>query len=78
MPGDIIVGDDDGVVVVPPKVAPQVIEYCHQRETREIFEREKLKETGDIEKYYPFNDEGQREYEQWLKETGRDDQNGGR
>ena len=73
MPGDIIVGDDDGVVVVPPKVAPQVIEYCHQRETREVFERIKLKETGDIEKYYPFDDEGQAEYEQWLRETGRVD-----
>lgn len=67
MPGDIIVGDDDGVVVVPPKVAPKVIEYCHARETREIFERMKLKETGDIEKYYPFNEEGRREYEEWLK-----------
>ena len=79
MPGDIIVGDDDGVVVVPPKAAPQVIEYCRQRETREVFERMKLKETGDIEKYYPFNEEGQKEYEKWLEETGRNDpQNGGR
>ena len=73
MPGDIIVGDDDGVVVVPPKMAPQVIEYCNERERREVFERMKLKETGDIEKYYPFNEEGQKEYEQWLKETGRQD-----
>jgi len=67
IPGDIIVGDDDGVVVVPPKVAPTVIEYCRARETREIFERMKLKETGDIEKYYPFNEEGRREYEEWLR-----------
>jgi len=72
MPGDIIVGDDDGAVVVPPKVAPKVIEYCQARETREIFERMKLKETGDIEKYYPFNEEGQREYEDWLRERGQD------
>jgi len=70
MPGDIIVGDDDGVVVVPPKVAPKVIEYCHARETREIFERMKLKETGDIEKYYPFNEEGRKEYEEWFKARG--------
>ena len=73
MPGDIIVGDDDGVVVVPPKVAPQVIEYCRERETREVFERMKLKETGDIDKYYPFNEEGRKEYERWLRETGRQD-----
>ena len=67
MPGDIIVGDDDGVVVVPPRVAPQVIEYCRRREGREVFERIKLEETGDIEKYYPLNEEGEKEYEEWLK-----------
>lgn len=66
-PGDIIVGDDDGVVVVPPAVAPQVIEYCRAREGREVFEALKLRQTGDIEKYYPMNAEGQREYEEWLR-----------
>lgn len=68
MPGDILVGDDDGVVVVPPKVADQVIAYSRERETQEIFERMKLRETGLIEKYYPFNEQGQKEYEQWLEE----------
>lgn len=67
MPGDIVVGDDDGVVVVPPNVAPQVIEYCRDREGREVFERIKLKETGDIERYYPLNEQGQKEYDAWLK-----------
>ena len=66
-PGDIIVGDDDGVVVVPPKVAPQVIEYCQAREGREVFERIRLQETGDIERYYPLNEEGKKEYVEWLR-----------
>ena len=66
-PGDIIVGDDDGVVVVPPKVAPEVIEYCQAREGREVFERIKLRETGDIERYYPLDEEGKKEYEEWLR-----------
>ena len=65
MPGDIIVADDDGVVVVPPKVAPQVIKYCAEREEAEVFERIKLEETGDIAKYYPLNEEGRLEYEEW-------------
>jgi DNA-binding PadR family transcriptional regulator len=55
------------VVVVPPKVAPEVIDYCRTREGREDFERIKLRETGDIEKYYPLNAEGQKEYEEWLR-----------
>jgi regulator of RNase E activity RraA len=70
MPGDIIVGDDDGVVVVPPKVAPQVIDYCQAREGREEFEREKLQQTGDVEKYYPMNAEGLKEYEEWKRQRG--------
>ena len=73
LPGDIIVGDDDGVVVVPPKVAQEVIEYCGKRETRETFERAKLEETGDIERYYPLDAEGEKEYEAWLKEQGLED-----
>lgn len=71
MPGDIIVGDDDGVVVVPPKVAPEIIEYCSKREGAEVFERMKLQETGDVGKYYPMNAEARREYEEWLKAGGQ-------
>ena len=67
LPGDIIVGDDDGVVVVPPKVAKEVLEYCDRRESGEVFERIKLQETGQIEKYYPMNEEALKEYEEWKK-----------
>ena len=70
LPGDIVVGDDDGVVVVPAKVAPQVIEFCETREAGEVFERIRLKETGDIGKYYPMNEEARREYEEWKKAEG--------
>ena len=71
IPGDIIVSDDDGVVVVPPKVARQVIEYCERREGAEVFERMRLQETGDVEKYYPLSEEGRKEYEEWLKAQGK-------
>lgn len=30
-PGDIIVGDQDGVVVVPPSLVDQVAQICHAR-----------------------------------------------
>ncbi|KAJ8109676.1 hypothetical protein OPT61_g7283 [Boeremia exigua] len=30
-PGDILVGDEDGVVVVPPSLVDQVAQLCHER-----------------------------------------------
>ena len=34
-PGDLVVGDTDGVVVVPREGAAQVVDASHQRETKE-------------------------------------------
>lgn len=30
-PGDVIVGDEDGVVVVPPSLCEQAVELCRER-----------------------------------------------
>lgn len=42
-PGDIIVGDDDGVVVIPVAAAPAVLEQARERETGEDEKRRELK-----------------------------------
>jgi regulator of RNase E activity RraA len=56
-PGDAIVGDDDGVVVVPASAANEVIQVAHQREEVEAVIKEQLKiEQCSPGKYYPFND----------------------
>jgi 4-hydroxy-4-methyl-2-oxoglutarate aldolase len=38
-PGDVIVGDADGVVVVPRETAPQVVQACIAREAKEAKNR---------------------------------------
>ncbi|MFD2937529.1 4-carboxy-4-hydroxy-2-oxoadipate aldolase/oxaloacetate decarboxylase [Spirosoma flavum] len=43
-PGDIIVGDRDGVVVVPQGLIGEVIEKAHARELREATIREQLRQ----------------------------------
>ena len=67
MPGDIIVADDDGAVVVPVGLAPKLIEEAHTRHEWEDFTRERLAEGGDLRRYYPLSDAARPEYEAWLK-----------
>lgn len=56
-PGDALVGDDDGVVVVPQSIVEEVIEVAHQREEVEEVVKAQLEiEQCSPGKYYPFND----------------------
>jgi regulator of RNase E activity RraA len=69
-PGDIIVADDDGAVVVPIAIAPQLLAKASEHAEWEDFSRMKLAEGGDLRKYYPLSAEGQVEYEAWKKQQG--------
>jgi len=71
MPGDIIVADDDGVVVVPAKLAPQLLEKASEHAEWEDFSRIRLAEGGELRKYYPLSEEARAEYEEWRKAQGR-------
>jgi regulator of RNase E activity RraA len=54
-PGDVIVGDQDGVVVVPAAAAEQVYSIAHGREVIEGIIKEELKKNpGPPGKFYPF------------------------
>jgi regulator of RNase E activity RraA len=54
-PGDAIVGDQDGVVVVPAAVAEKVYNIAHGREVIEGIVKEELsKNPGPPGKFYPF------------------------
>jgi regulator of RNase E activity RraA len=72
MPGDIIVADDDGAVVVPVKLAPELIELASEHHEWEIFSKERLMEGGDLRRYYPLSDAARPEYEDWLKLQAKD------
>ena len=65
MPGDIVVADDDGAVVVPVALATRVIESASQHHEWEDFSRERLAAGGDLRRYYPLSDAARPEYEAW-------------
>jgi regulator of RNase E activity RraA len=67
MPGDIIIADDDGAVVVPVQLAPELAKKASEHVEWEEFSRMKLAQGGDLRKYYPLTDEARPEYEAWRK-----------
>ncbi len=68
VPGDVMVADDDGAVVVPVALASEIAQLSAEKAEWEVFSRMKLEEGEPLEKYYPLNDEAQKEYEAWLRE----------
>jgi hypothetical protein len=72
MPGDIIVADEDGAVVVPEKLAPELIKQASEHHEWETFSKVRLMEGGDLRRYYPLSDAARPEYEEWLKKQAKD------
>ena len=70
MPGDIMIADDDGAVVVPKELAEQLAKAGGEHAEWEDFTKIKLSEGGDLRKYYPLSEEGRAEYEEWKKTNG--------
>jgi regulator of RNase E activity RraA len=69
-PGDIIIADDDGAVVVPRQLAEAVLQDAREHAEWEEFSRERLAQGGDLRKYYPLTEEAQAEYTEWRRARG--------
>ncbi|WP_371596849.1 fumarylacetoacetate hydrolase family protein [Streptomyces sp. NBC_00564] len=67
-PGDLIVGDADGVVVVPPELAEELIADCREQEAQERFITEQVRTGHGIDGLYPLGPEWREPYEQWRKQ----------
>ncbi len=62
-PGDIIVGDGEGVVVVPSHLADRVADEAADMEEKEVFVMEKIRAGASLDGTYPPGEELLREYE---------------
>ena len=69
VPGDIIVADDDGAVVVPVSMAAQVIEDGQKHAEWEEFSRIKLMEGAPLQRYYPLHPDAEEEYRAWRQSS---------
>ncbi|MBV9544831.1 MAG: ribonuclease activity regulator RraA, partial [Chloroflexi bacterium] len=64
-PGDLLVGDAEGVVVVPVALAEQVVREAYEQDVREEFILQKVEDGSSILGVYPPNQDTLREYEAW-------------
>jgi len=69
-PGDVIVGDDEGVVVIPAHLADEVAAQAVEQEKMEMFILERVQGGAKLAGTYPPNAETKAAFEVWRKEKG--------
>jgi regulator of RNase E activity RraA len=67
-PGDISVGDGDGVIIVPAELADEIAAEAKGMEKYEAWVMDQVKAGASIIGLYPMNDETRVRYEAWLAE----------
>ena len=71
-PGDVLVGDGDGVMVIPAHLAEELAEECTGMESYEDFVLEQVQAgAGIIGLYPPTKEENLEKYAAWREKTGR-------
>ena len=70
-PGDIMVGDDEGVAVIPQHIAEEVAEEAFEQTAFEDFVQEKVAEGRSIFGIYPPGPEAREEFKRWRAAHGR-------
>jgi len=71
-PGDVVVGDNDGVIIIPAHLADEIAEEATEMTAYEDFVTEKVREGRTIRGLYPATDERNlEEFAAWRKQNGR-------
>ena len=70
MPGDIVAGDAEGVVVIPAGMAEEVIADAFEQECREKFILGKIEQGSSIVGVYPPDAKTLAEYAEWRRRNG--------
>ena len=66
MPGDIMVGDAEGVMVVPVAMAEEVAHDALEQELREEWALERVGAGESVRGVYPISPDRQADYDRWL------------
>lgn len=69
-PGDIIVADSDGILVIPPAIAEELVDDCIQQEKEETFIFQMVQEGNSVDGLYPMNKDWQARFQEWQSRQG--------
>jgi regulator of RNase E activity RraA len=72
-PGDVVVGDKDGVTIVPRHVAPEILEACEKRDALETYLAGRIRAGEALWGVYPPTDQTRADYAAWLAAGGREE-----
>lgn len=64
-PGDIIVADADGILVIPPALAEELANDSIAQEREEVFIAEMVRQGHSVDGLYPLSPEWRARYENW-------------
>jgi 5-oxopent-3-ene-1,2,5-tricarboxylate decarboxylase/2-hydroxyhepta-2,4-diene-1,7-dioate isomerase len=67
IPGDVLVGDAEGVMVLPAALAEEVALGALEQERREAWALERVAEGESIRGVFPVSEERRAEYEAWAR-----------
>lgn len=65
--GDIIVGDSDGVIVIPPTLVQEAIEGAETAEASDAWVAQQVADGAPIQGLFPMNAEWKARYQQWQQ-----------
>jgi 5-oxopent-3-ene-1,2,5-tricarboxylate decarboxylase/2-hydroxyhepta-2,4-diene-1,7-dioate isomerase len=66
-PGDILVGDADGVIVLPPSLADEVADAALAQEDEDAWVAEQVAAGHPVDGLFPMNAEWRARYDAWLR-----------
>jgi regulator of RNase E activity RraA len=65
-PGDVIVGDADGVTVIPPHLAAELAEFCTRQDDVENYLAMRIASGEPLWGVYPPSQQAYESYEKWV------------
>ncbi|MFD9889474.1 fumarylacetoacetate hydrolase family protein [Amycolatopsis sp. NPDC059027] len=64
-PGDVVVGDADGLLVIPPRLVEEVVDAAIEQERQEAFIAEQVAAGERVEGLYPMDESWKARYAAW-------------